>query len=286
MTRSTALATFSLAVVWLCGSALSAQELAWKFTAGDKWLITHTNETRSTTTVNGKATKDRMQTEVDVRWTIDAVNDGTAQVTQQITRLKLLTNSEAGSDLLYDSADPEKPTGPAKDVAVAVQPLLDAKISCTVNAKGEVAQITGADKLPSAANSGGKSNGWVLNLLEQPLAYLPGKATKVDETWQRLRQLELPLGQFEQTQDFKLIGHNAEKSTADIALNVAMKLKSGSSKTVVKSQEIQGTMTFDPTAGRLRESETTQRLSTSMPYRGGEIVVQTQSVNRITLRNE
>lgn len=286
MTRSTALATLSLALAWLCGSALSAQELAWKFTAGDKWLVTHTNETRSTTTVNGKTTKDRMQTEVDVRWTIDAVNDGTAQVTQQITRLKLLTNSEAGSDLLYDSADAEKPTGPAKDVAAAVQPLLDAKISCTVNARGEVGQITGADKLPSAANSGGKSNGWVLNLLEQPLAYLPGKATKVDETWQRLRKLELPLGQFEQTQDFKLTGHNVEESTADITVNVVMKLKSGSSKTVIKNQEIQGAMTFDPTAGRLRESETTQRLTTSTPYRGGEIVVQTQSVNRITLHKE
>ena len=284
--KSTAVATLLLAVAWCCGSTLSAQELAWKFSTGEKWLVTHTSETKSTTTVNGKTTKDRLETEVDVRWTIDAVTAETAQVTQQITRLKLLTNSETGSDLLYDSADPEKPTGPAKDVAAAVQPLLDAKISCTVNARGEVSNITGTDKLPSAANSGGKSNGWVLNLLEQPLAFLPGKATKVNETWQRVRPLELPWGQFEQTQEFKLTGHNVEKSTADIAVIVAMKRKSGTSKTVTKNQEIQGTITFDLTAGRLHESETTQRLTTSTPYRGGEIVVQMHCVNRIALLKE
>jgi hypothetical protein len=277
----------STAVAWLLlhNAVLSAQDLAWKFTAGDQWLVVHTGETTSATTVNGKTTKDRLQTELHVRWKIDSVNDGIASVTQEITRLKLVANSEAAADVLYDSSDPEKPTGAAKDVATVVQPLLGAKLAASVNAQGEVSNITAGSDFPKTT-AGGKANGWVLSLLEQPLAFLPGKTSKVEETWERTRGLDLPLGQFDQTQRYQLTSFAEDNALAEIAVAVSLKLKGGSSKTIIKEQSLQGTLKFDTAAGRLRESETTQRLLTSTPYRGGEIVVKTQSVSRIVVTKE
>lgn len=273
-------------IVWgtllycIIAAPIAAEELSWKWKPGDAWLVTHTGETTSTTTVNGKTTKDRLQTLVDVLWSIDEETAGKVIVTQQIKRLKLTANSEVGNDILYDSNDTEKPTGPAAIVATAMQPLLQVKLKCEVNSQGEVKHLSGAEQITSA----NKSNEWILGLLEQPLAYLPGKDVKVNDTWQRTRTLDLPLGQFEQTQDYRLVAVDEANSTAEIKASLSMKHKLGSSKTVVKEQDIQGTLQFDTAAGCLREAETTQRMTTVTPYRGGEIVVKTNSTNRTVLK--
>jgi hypothetical protein len=266
---------------------VSAEELRWKFAPGEQWKVTLHAETSSTSTLDTKTLKTKLETTVETLWTIDAIDNGVAQITQEITRLSLTGAGVDGAAILYDSAAEDRPTGAAKDIAAAVSPFIGAKVTCRMNSRGEISDVA-ADATLAKAIGGEKQDsataGWGLELLQQPLCLLPEKEIAAGGTWRRDRKLNLPLGIFVQQQTFKL-AEEANKGRLKITSEATLTPEK-EGKSNLRAQEQTGELTFDQESGRLVRSQTTQKLTLATPFRDKEIVVKTQSIRRVEVTRE
>jgi hypothetical protein len=278
--------------ILLLPALLSAEELRWKFGPGEQWSVTLQAETSSTSTLNTKTLRTKLETRVETLWTIDEVDNGSAAITQEIVRLTLTGTGADGVGIQYDSSAEEKPVGPAKDIAKAVSPFVGAKISCRMNARGEISDVVPAEEL-KAALGGEKENAsadrWGLELLQQSLCLLPAKEVSAGGQWEQERKLNLPLGSFVQKQTFQLPNEDGPQKEEGDHVRITTQAvltpekTDTSTKAGLKEQEQSGVIIFDAAAGHLVRSQTTQKLTLATPFRDKEVIVKTQSIRRVEL---
>ncbi len=286
--RSACLVAFLIAIA--CQAGWGA-DLSWKFQPGQKWNVTLQGETNSTSVLDTRTLRTRLETSVETEWTIDAVNDGTAELTQQILRLRMTGTGVDGVGILFDSAATEKPVGPAKEIAAAVAPYVGAKVHCKMNARGEISDVVPSAelaKLLEAEQEFASQPSLALDLLQQPLCLVPGKEVATDATWEHERKLKLPTGVFMQHQTYALAAEDPNRAlpAGQVRITVTASLKPVDTmkKSPLQAQEQSGEFLFDATAGLLVRSIITQKLTVSNPFRDKEIIVKTTSERRIELK--
>jgi hypothetical protein len=283
----------SCIALWLITApGLQAQTtLRWKLTAGEKLAVAVTQNTTSEVTYSGKTTKTKIDLAMDLTWRVIAVENEKIRLEQSISRLSVSFDAPPAGRVQYDSAEQEKLTGPAKEIAASLQPLLAAKVEITMNDRGEILE---AKEIKNAAASAGPtaaasliSPEAVQQLLKQPLVVLPEKPVSTGDTWTTKNDLQSALGPAQQTTTFRYAGPAEVEAKKVELIEVTTTLKltpPATAKITLKEHTQTGTVRFDAAAGRVVSAEQKQKLVTERPYRETTIVVTLGSEQTTTVQ--
>jgi hypothetical protein len=288
------------AAIFLVGSPLIAQELRWKLKAGESLLAKIEQKSEVASSIGGAApTLLTLETALELGWSVQAVDDqGLATISQKFKRLRMKLEMPKSGAISYDSASETKPSGDAKAIAAALEPLLEAEAKLTLTPRAEIKNVElddAAQKVAASleANPALKavlSKEGQTNLLRQTLVVLPEGAVKPGESWSRTTPLATALGNLKQTTTFKLLEPEAKSpDLARIESVSTLELEGPPSKTrpaTLKNQHQTGTILFDAAAGRLRSAEIEQELVTTSILKDTPIQVTLTSSLKMTLDDQ
>lgn len=253
--------------------------IAWKFTKGDKLLVTREQNTVSQTSVANKPVRTTVDTTVDMTWTVHDVDEqGAAQITQSLDRIQV--KMDAGHGLVeFDSASKEKPVAAVKTLADGVLPLVGGTFEITMTRRGEMLGLKPSEKLAKLLGSKLDDAG-IAKLLQQPLVLLPEKAVEPAASWETQRTLPSSLGDLRQTLTYKFAGLGDDTRAKLARLEIAGVIaapKPTANLPKLKSNELTGSADFDTAAGRLVEMTVTQTLEVTSVYSNTPLAVKTES---------
>ena len=282
-------------------SARGQTLLRWKLEAGQQLAVDCRQETTTLVAFSGKSAETKIQLDLEMLWTVTGVNDDGMHVTQSIRRLQFKLDSPKAGIVNYDSADKTRPTGQAREIADAIQPLLGAEVAVTMTARGEIVSAKpaneSAEKLFAAQPAGDQpgvfSAKTIETLFRHPLAVLPTEAVEDGGSWTSTGQLDTAAGKFDQTTTYRLAGtleHEGQKvARIDLLAQLTplaktTKAAAGGPQLALKSNEQTGHILFSLERGRLVSAEQNQKLSTERPYRETTISVTLTSKQTTTVR--
>ena len=288
--------TMVVLLLLVCSSAL-AEPLRWKLKSGDELLATIDQRSEVASTLGGAApTVMTLDTGLELAWKVDGVDEqGAAKITQRFQRLRMKLEMPKSGAISYDTASETKPTGDAKAIAAALEPLLQAEIQLTLSPRGEITSVElgeAAEKVVDGLDASSPlkallSKEGLSNILKQSLVVLPEEEIKPGSTWEREANLATALGKFKQTTTFELQPPEAEApDVAQIQSVSNLELEQPRAKgrpTTLKQQSQQGTIRFDQAAGRLHSAEVQQELVTASMLRDTPIQVKLTSTLKMTL---
>jgi hypothetical protein len=290
----------AIATVGFPCAAHAQTPLRWKLEPGQSLVVEVRQRTTSHVGFSGKMAEAKIDLTVEYVWSVGEAADTGTTITQKIDRIVLQLDTKAGT-LKYDSADPKRPSGPARDVADAVQPILGAQIAIVMTARGEIRSAKpaneAAEKLFAAGGAadppGVFSKKSVETLLRQPLAVLPEQAVDENETWTVISDLDAAAGKFKQTTTYRLAGTEEQEGQQLLRVEHSATLEPAAAPPkpdgaavplVLKSHEQSGHYLFSPDLGRLVSASQTQKLTTERPYRETTIVVTLDSTQTTTIK--
>lgn len=259
--------------VLLLAEGVSAQTLLrWKLKAGETFNVAVSQQTSSQVAFSGKQATTAIDLAMELTWHVTAADENGIVVKQSIQRLVFKLNSPKAGSVEYDSAQKANPTGPSRDVAAAVKPLLGAEIELTMDDRGQVQAVKPvgemAEKLLAASKDeeGVFSTKAIQQLLRQPLAILPEKPVAQGESWTTTADLDAAAGKFKQEIASTLAGEVEQDGDKLLKIEQKWTLQpadpAGKPKLALKSHEQTGAILFDASAGRLASAEQTQKLVT------------------------
>lgn len=278
-------------------SAAAQSPLRWTFEPGTSLMVQTQQHTTSTVSFIGKTATTQIDLGMTLRWTVTSADDKEIKIKQSVERITFQLTGQSAGELKYDSAEPGRPSGAAREVADAVKPLIGAEVEILMNRRGQISATrsvnAAAEKLLAAAAADEKtgvfSREGTAALLRQPLLVLPEQVDSAPESWTNTSELNAAAGLFEQATTYRLAGHAEADGEIVERIELSGKLtpkSSGNSaaKVTVKSHEQSGTILFSREKGRLVSAEQTQKLTTERPYRESTIVVTLESKQTTTVR--
>jgi hypothetical protein len=195
----------------LADVAVGQPMLRWLFRPGDRFEII----TAQDVTITAGAAQDTVRmshrTVVQIGWEVSAVDsDGQAKILQQIERLKVRLKSPGMDELVYDTVSDTSPTGPVKQVADALQPLLKIRPTLTVDTRGRVREVqlnSENGKINAPAGRPFKQfltgdGGLELSGLSQLV--LPEGPVTANSSWKHTTQIQLAIGSFQRETTYQL----------------------------------------------------------------------------------
>jgi hypothetical protein len=287
-------------VLFACSPAF-AEPLRWKLETGQKFVAKIDQRSQVDSTLGGAApTLMTLEAGMEMLWKVNSVDDqGTAQITQRFGRLRMKLEMPKSGAISYDTASDAKPTGDAKMIAAAIQPLLDAEIKLTLSPRGEIASVElgeAAQKVVEGLDAASPlkallSKEGLSNILKQSLVVLPENDVKPGDTWQREASVNSALGKFKQTTTYELKPADSElpevariESVSTLALEMPAAGKARPA--TLKQQHQKGVILFDQAAGRLRSAEVEQELVTASTLKDTPIQVKLTSTLKMTLEEK
>lgn len=296
MTRNSILFAFALVIgYWSLVIPAGAEPLRWKLKAGEEFVATIDQKSEIASTLGGAApTVMTLEAGLEMTWNVDDIDEqGTAEITQRFKRLRMKLEMPKSGAISYDSASDTKPTGDAKAIAAAIEPLLAAEFHIKLSPRGEITSVElgeEAQKVVEGLDAASPLKGLLSkeglsNILKQSLVILPEEEVKSGDTWQREASLSTALGKFKQTTAYKLQPpDDAAVDVARIESNSELQLEQpGASKATLKEQQQKGMIRFDHAAGRLRSAEVEQELVTASMLKDTPIQVKLTSTLKMTL---
>jgi len=286
---------------WSLATAAFAEPLRWKLKQGEELLAKIDQKSQVASTLGGAAPSIMtLDTSLELTWKVDRVDEqGTAKITQRFQRLRMKLEMPKSGAISYDSASQTKPSGDAKAIAAAIEPLLQAEIQLTLSPRGEITSVELSEE--AAKSVGGLADASPLkallskeglsNILKQSVVVLPEEEVKPGDTWQREANLTTALGTFKQTTKFEL--QPPEASAAEVAriasvssLELEQRPAARPSPATLKEQRQKGLILFDQSAGRLRSAEVEQELVTTSMLKDTPIQVKLNSTLSMTLQEK
>lgn len=253
-------------------SAIAAEPVRWKFAPGD--VLRHELRQESATEFSdgeGAPLTTDLTQEMVFRVEVNRVrDDGSAELTQTIERIKFDASSAAVQNTHYDSSSEEPAEGLGAMVAPMFDAMVGAPITLTMSPRGEVTDVVLDEKLAESLKSNpmAKTAGAVFSeaglkrAIEQSSMVLP-EGPSSDSQPVSVADVESPFGVQRATTIYTFIG-DADGSDGPVQ---AWKSKTELSfvgtppagKTAkVSKQQSAGTVRFDAEAGRWLESEQEQ----------------------------
>jgi hypothetical protein len=273
------------------------QPLRWRLKPGESLTVRINQQTTSKVAFSGKSAESKIELGLELLWTVDSAVDDRLKVKQVVQRITFSLQPQTGTAIQYDSLNPARPTGQARQVAEAVKPLVGAEVLMTMSDRGQILESApanaAAEKLFDEA-AGKVANVFSLQslqtLLRQPLAVLPERAVTADDRWSgEPREITTAAGTFQQVTEYRLVGpveeggRQVEKIETTAKLSPVTAGAAKASKLTLKSHEQSGTILFSPEQGRLVRAELTQKLATERPYRETTITVALDSQQSTTI---
>ena len=276
-------------------TAQAQTTLRWNLKAGEKLAVKIAQTTKSEVAYSGKKTSTTIMLGLELTWRVLTATEGKIALEQSIGRLSVDVDAPPAGRVQFDSAQADKPTGAAKEIAAALQPLLGTKVEIKMNERGEVLEarpLAGDGPSTAAADAAQTalfSKATIQQLLQQPLVVLPEKPVSKGEKWTVTSKLTTALGPAQQTTTYtyagplEQAGKALEKIESTSDLKVTPPAAATAAKLSLKSHEQSGTVLLDSAAGRLTSAEQNQKLVTERPYRETTIVVTLDSKQMTTV---
>ncbi len=274
----------------------------WKFEKGQMLEQVVTSKATTRARAGGMDMTTTQEMRVKELWTVKEVHgDGSADIAQKTTELKLKMEVPMQGVLEYDSKAGKKIQGPLGQV---LNGLLDAmssgEVTFRLSADGQARDITLSKELAKTCKGwkelpqrGGMfSKDWFEQMF-QFLPSLPGKAVAVGDSWERHAKMPLPFGSFHVHSTFTYKG--AEKKgpgeCAKIAIESTLSFVKKADfplQVKLKSTKSTGEAFFDVDAGRFTEIQQTQELALEMRQGAGgpPIVSTTESKTKVTFKEK
>lgn len=217
-------------------------------------------------------------------------------MSQRFQRLRMKLTMPKGGEISYDSASEAKPTGDARTIATALEPLLKSAVTLTLSIRGEISDVqldAAAQKAVEGLAAGNAlktllSKEGMENVLRQTLVVLPEGDVEPGSEWRQTAELPTAFGKVQQSTTFKLLEPDAKspdlariESVSQLELEPAAASKPRA--TTLKQQEHKGLILFDNAAGRLRSAEIEQELVTASSLKNTPIQVRLVSSLKMTL---
>lgn len=299
MTRNKILLVLALVIGhWSLVIPATAEPLRWKLKSGDEFVATIDQKSEVASTLGGAApTVMTLEAGLEMTWKVDSVDEqGAAKIIQRFQRLRMKLEMPKAGTISYDSASETKPTGDAKTIATAIEPLLQAEITLTLSPQGEITSVElsePAQKVVEGLDTNSRlkallSKEGLSNVLKQSLMVLPEQDLKPGDTWQREADLSTALGKFKQTTTFELKPPDA--ASPDVAriesvskLDLQQPRADKARAATLKQQQQTGVILFDQAAGRVRSAEVEQVLVTASLLKDTPIQVKLVSSLKMTL---
>jgi len=281
------------------GSVHGQAPLRWKLKQGEAFEVQLQQQTTSQVAFAGKAADTKIDLGLELLWTVAAADDKQIKVRQVVQRITFSLQPQKGDAVKYDSLNRARPTGQARQVADAVQPLLGAEIEFTMSDRGQVISTApinpAAEKLFAEESADQSPNVFsrqaLQTLLRQPLVVLPEEPFAADKTWtDEPREIKSAAGTFMQATTYRHAGQVEEAGQTLEKIELTAKLTpvaataTKGSKLTVKSHDHSGTILFSAAQGRLIRAEQIQKLATERPYRETTIAVTLESKQTTTIR--
>lgn len=284
-------AAFRLCVILLLGGTASALEpLVWKWSQGDSARYQHTKTMTMSMDAGpaGQVSTSRREDTV-LAWTVDAVEDGTAQLSQSTERVVLATEGPMGQSFKYDSSEEEPPAG----MAALLAPMFDAMIAdplrVTMAANGAITEVSLTDELAESLKQlpgGGVSDQTIIQTTKQGSLPFPEKDLEPGDSWTTERELSTPqMGRMKVTTTYVYDGPTEVDGVACEAFTPSAKMESlgapqGAELEIV-TKESDGKILFDAAAGRLVDSRVAMTLEIRIKLGDEEAVNVVEQATRI-----
>ena len=274
--------------------------LRWQFKSGEKLALLVKQKSTTQTSVNNRTLTMQTELEMDVAWSVDAVNDQqTAQMTQAFTRVAVKLQMPGVPDVItYDSAKTKSPSGVAKSFAARIRPLIGAKFHLSMTSRGEITEVRlskEASKTLADVRDGSRlkslfSKEKIADILRQSTMQLPATPLAAKAMWATTREQTSTLGKIRLTSDYVYQGSEqrgpASLERIDVSTKVALLPpdKPSLRQTKLKQHAQTGTIYFDNQAGRMVSSFTKQETVTERMYREQRLTTKDTSETRLTVK--
>lgn len=272
-----------------------AEELRWKFQAGEEYVATIDQRSEVTSTISGTASVMTSDTGMQLVWKVESVDDhGNATIRQRFDRLRMTLEMPKAGPISYDSAKADESRGDAKTIADAVQPLLEASVAITLSPRGEITDVAIDDSIQQAVAKLSNAKGLqsllskegLTNVLKQSLVVLPEGEVQPESTWKKSTELDTPFGKMKHVSNYKLLeseGRSADIARIELSAMLEPDAASAKAKSRLKSQQQTGLILFDKAAGRLKSATVDQEIVTETSLKDTTIQVQLVSSLKVTL---
>lgn len=283
----------------LAFSASAADRLQWKFQEGQVMRVKLAQKIKATTPLQDRALLLTSDMQMEFRFRVSKVDSqGVAQLTTSLTLVTIRMEIPGTDPIQYDSSRQEVPPGELRDLAASIAPLVDVEFITTMNQRGEIIGVSlpeKEDKKKTNRKQGNFTNESIFSkqglkqILRQSFGLLPPDAVEKEQTWSKTDQVSSPLGQIKQSSTFTYLGdvvHNGRR-LKKISVNTKIELpqppNAKESMLRVKEQQQTGQYYFDHQAGRMVESEITQRLVVQSGNPNKPTITRSTSVLRMTI---
>ncbi len=280
-------------------TASAQTTLRWKFAPEQKFQVACHQNTEVTTSISGKAQKAYLEMTMELDWEVDDVANDVATITQSFTRLAIKTSAPQADAISYDTSSATQPTGAAKELAAGIKPLIGAKFTVKMDARGDVKEVHLTDEAQQAltalpADSQLKqvlSPAGLTQLFRLGGGVLPEQAVSAGDTWQAPSQTETPYGKLSQETTFT---YNGPSTIAGQILHKISMASTGEFapkadavvKIEIKEQTTSGQMLFDSEAGYVTTAETKLVSKSARVFRDNLIQATVESTTKLTIKRQ
>jgi|SRR5579864_1541212 len=288
-----ALAAAFLSAGLAATDARAQATLRWQYRPGETFHYQVDQKANSKASVGGQSFESAMSQTIETSWTVKSVQDGTADLSVKIDRLRLTMDTPV-EKVAYDSRDGKQPAGQIGQMLGPIfEVMVGSEFTFKMNELGEVTDVKVPEKLvsviksmPQLASMGGQfSEEGLKQQFTQATIVLPKEAISRGKSWTKRVSLPSPVGAMVLDNDYTYEGQNnqgIEKIDVKITLEVKP-AEGGQLQLNVKSQDAKGTFLFDNSKGRLSESSITRKMEMSVTAMGVEQVQTVDSTESMKL---
>jgi len=190
--------------VFLAEVAVGQPVLRWKFRTGDQFEIITAQDVTITAEVAKESMRMSHRTVVQIGWEVASVEPtGQATIVQKIERLKVKLTSPGMDELIYDTVATKSPTGPVKQIAAALTPLLKTSATLKIDPRGRVNDVqldSGSSKIDAPAGRPFKqflTGAGGLELSGLSYLILPAGPVTANSPWSHTSPVRLAIGTFQ-----------------------------------------------------------------------------------------
>jgi hypothetical protein len=272
-----------LTTIALSSASTQAETLRWQFSAGQKFSQEMVQDMDSSIELGGQKINTIVKQTIDSQWSVNKVDDqGIAEITQVISRIRMQMDGASGISTKIDTASDDVPKGLAATLAGPLKAMTNAPFEMRMNSRGEVLDVKVAKEtiealrnLPGADKLGGMfSEEGLVNMIKQGTPSLPAGNIQVGYIWNSKLSTKLPqLGTMATHTEMTYQGPEQidGKTQQKISMRLTTSVAAADNplvKVSIKEQDASGTMRFDNQAGHISNTEMKQKMVMQMSISG------------------
>ncbi|MHC5542347.1 DUF6263 family protein [Singulisphaera rosea] len=262
-----------LLVVAIGGSPASAATLRWKFKPGETLHYEMNQKTVTSVNAGGdEQSKETVTMITNMTWAIKSVDaEGKAELTQTIDRVRIKIEAALGT-FQVDSKETKSPLNPLEPYFKA---LIGTPFPFKMDAQGVLSDVKVPESVIQSLRElgGGAAGGNAMftedglkTMITQSSVPLPKEDLAVGKTWSQQEKIPTPpLGSMTLSKTFRYQGPGtvagAELEKVGVEVVAGVESEPGvASQVKIAAQDIKGELAFDNTAGRIAQSNLSEKI--------------------------